>query len=140
MINARLIDPPLAGLGEEELEALGLECVPLVDRMTDIVADQYRVQLRRATRTAPGAPPVERSGELVGSVTTKKARRRGKFRIEGEAGSPLPQAGALEHGFTDEGGRLHHPHPWQRPGEIAAEEPIDAMLKQEIEDANPPVA
>jgi hypothetical protein len=135
VINARLVDPPLAGLGEEEMEALAQECVPLVDQMTAIVADRYRVQLRRSTRTAPGAPPVKRRGVLIESVTTRKARRRGKFRIEGEAGSPLPQAHALEHGFTDEQGRLHHPHPWQRPGEIAAEEPIDAMLKQEIEDA-----
>lgn len=134
-----MIDSPLAGLGEEELEALGLECVPLVNRMTEIVADRYREQLQRSTQTAPGAPPVQRRGELLRSVTTRKARRRGKFRIEGEAGSPLPQAHALEHGFTDDEGRLHHPHPWQRPGELAAEGPIDAMLKQEIEDA-PPVA
>ncbi|HET7233259.1 MAG TPA: hypothetical protein VFJ16_24825 [Longimicrobium sp.] len=142
MISLSFIDPPLAGLFDEDARELLDECVPLVNRAAEIIHGEITTRLSRTGAPEPGEAPRRQVGALLASIITERAVRRGLSGVWGYVGSgyggPFLEPGflyafRLEHGGADSLGRYMPAHPWFRPSIAAAGPKVDAMLQQEIE-------
>ena len=117
-------------LADELEEEFHEEAKGIIEEASTILQQHTQAQLSRYSgpgRTPEGQPPALRTGALLRSIKTIRAKVKGRI-VSGGIISRDPGANRVEYGATDSLGRRTLPHPFVRPAMETARPVIDALF------------
>lgn len=135
-IRVEVYGDSLIDVADELLDEMVEPAKAAVKDARDLVFDEARrlLSLRSSGPSIEGAPPVQRSGELLRSLRKTSISVHGRV-VSAGFQTKHPGAMRLEWGFVDERGIRTLPHPWLRPAFSNTYDAVEKRLS-DLGDAN----